>query len=138
MSWSFYTTLTARNRAIEAMVAVFALLWASVVMAYAVRGTEPLAWTGAAPEAQWYHPAALLFACVLHMAGTAITRPSPVPALLRTLGMAGMSLIFSHLAWHGLGSSAAPTYAFIASCCAAGALNALRDARYAREVCRAA
>ncbi len=137
MSWALYTTLTARNRAIEAMVALFALLWAAIVMTYAVRGTMPLAWAGVAQSAQWHLPAALLGTCALHMIGTVTTRAAPLPAILRTIGMAGMTCIFALLAYQGIGQSAAPTYAFIAACCAAGALNAARDARYAREVSRA-
>lgn len=136
MTWTLYVTLTARNRAIEAMVALFALIWAVVVLSYALRGTMPLAWAGAAPAAQWHIPMVLLSASALHMAGTALTRETALPAVLRAMGMAGMVLTFGYLSWRGLGSSAAPTYAFIASCCAAGFLNAARDARYAREVAR--
>lgn len=138
MSWSLYITLTARNRAIEAMVAMFALIWAAVVMSYALRGTMPLSWAGAATDGQWHHPAVLLSASAMHMAGTALTRAAPLPALMRVAGMTVMSLTFGHLSISGLGSSAAPTYAFIAACCLAGAFNATKDARYAREVNRAA
>lgn len=137
MSWSIYITLTARNRAIEAMVAMFALIWAGVVLSYAMSGTMPLAWAGATPDAQWHHPGALLAAGVLHMAGTALNRPAPLPAILRAIGMASMAATFAHLSWQGLGQSAAPTYAFIAACCAAGVVNAVKDARFAREVARA-
>lgn len=138
MSWTLYTTLTARNRAVEAMVALFALIWAVVVLSYALRGTMPLSWAGAPPEAQWHHPVVLLVAGALHMAGTALNRPMPLPPMMRAAGMALMTATFAHLAWRGIGSSAAPTYAFIACCCLAGALNATKDARYAREVNRAA
>lgn len=138
MSWSLYTTLTARNRAIEAMVAMFALIWAIVVLSYAFRGNMPLAWANPAASAQWHHPAVLLMASALHMTGTALNRPAPAPAILRAAGMAIMTLTFGHLSWAGIGSSAAPTYAFIAACCAAGAMNAAKDARYAKEVVRAA
>lgn len=137
MSWSLYTTLTARNRAIEAMVALFALIWAGVVLSYALRGTMPLAWVTPDASAQWHHPAVLLAACTLHMAGTALTRPSPAPAILRVIGMAIMAMTFGHLSWAGLGTSAAPTYAAHAAACILGAVNAARDARYAREVRRA-
>lgn len=138
MSWTLYTTLTARNRAIEAMVAFFALTWATVVLSYALRGTMPLAWVNPAASSQWHHPAILLVGSALHMTGTALNRPRQMPAILRVAGMAIMSLTFGHLCWAGLGSSAAPTYAFISACCLAGAVSALRDARYAREVHRAA
>lgn len=138
MSWTLYTTLTARNRAIEAIVAVFALLWAAVVLSYAISGTMPLEWVTPDAAAQWHHPAVLLAACALHMTGTALTRPSPAPAILRVVGMSIMALTFGHLSWSGIGTSAAPTYAAHAAACVLGAFNAAKDARYAREVSRAA
>lgn len=137
MSWSLYTALTARNRAIEAIIALFALLWASLVLSYALRGTGPLIWAGVPAHAQWHAPTVMLGACLVHMLGTVLNRPKPLPAIMRAAAMAVMGILFASLAWRGLGQSAAPTYAFIAATCAAGAVNAARDARYAREVARA-
>lgn len=137
MSWSLYTALTARNRAIEAIIALFALLWASLVLSYALRGTGPLIWAGVPEDAQWHAPTIMLGACLVHMAGTVLIRPRPLPAIMRAVAMMVMAVMFAALAYRGLGQSAAPTYAFIAATCMAGAFNAARDARYARELSRA-
>lgn len=137
MTWSLYTALTARNRAIEAIVALFGLFWGCLVLSYALGGTMPLAWAGMAEDQQWHIPAFVLGACALHMAGTAMMRPVPLPAILRAVGMAAMAAAFAFLALRGIGQSAAPTYVFLCGTCLAGAWNAARDARYAKEVARA-
>jgi hypothetical protein len=139
MAWALYTALTARNRAIEAGVAFFALFWASVVLSYALSGKAPLSWAVPPGMEQWVHPAVLLGACAIHMAGTALNRPAPLPAILRAFGMLAMAGVFGHLSWQGLGLSAGPTYAAIMASCILGASNAAKDAHFARsEVRRAA
>lgn len=136
MTWSLYTTLTARNRAIEALVAILMAIWAGVVLSYALRGLQPLAWAGIGPDAQWRYIATAVLSCVLHMAGTQLAGPAPLPAIMRAVGMAGMAALLAVLAWCGLGSSHAPTYGMAMLACVAGVHNALRDAHYAREVIR--
>ena len=98
MTWTLYTTLTARNRAIEALVAILMAIWAGVVLSYALRGLQPLAWAGIGPDAQWRYIATAVLSCVLHMAGTQLAGPAPLPAIMRAVGMAGMAC--SDL-WHG-------------------------------------
>ena len=138
MTWALYTRLTARNRAIEALVAGFVFFWSIIVLQYWASGTNPLGWAGLPEARQWQHPAALLAACVLHMAGTALDRPWPLPALMRAAAMASMASVMAHLSWLGGGQSAMPTYLALSAACLGGLMVALRDARFAREVNRAA
>lgn len=138
MTWVIYTRLTAQNRAAEAAVALFCLIWAAMVAQYWAQGTGPLDWAGIPRANQWQHPAALALAGALHWTGMALARPHPLPPLMRATAMAAMAGTFAHLAIMGAGQSALPTYAALAAACLGGVIVALRDLHYASEVRRAA
>ena len=134
MSWSLYKRLTARNRAIEAAIAAFVLFWSATVLHYWLTGSAPLAWAGLPEGDQWQHPAILLAACAIHMAGIRVDQPHPWPAIARAAALGVMTATFAHLSYLGVGLSAMPTYLAMAVICGISATVPLRDARYAREV----
>lgn len=134
MTWTIYTQLTSHSRAAESIVAIFALFWAAWVAVLTGMGGTPMRWVGLDGAAQYAIPAALCVSGLLHVAGLRLTHIMPISAIMRAVGLAGMALLFGVLSYVGMQSSAGPTYFAFASACFGGAFNAVRDARYAKEL----
>lgn len=132
MSYTLYAQLTAKARALEMIVAVFAAFWAFQVLIYALTGTEPLAWAGMKGQDGAILPGALLALGGIHAAGTWGWRRGAHAAVARAIAMAGMTVCFAYLAFMGSGTSAAPTYFGIAIACFGAVFPAAKDAHYAR------
>jgi hypothetical protein len=132
MTWSIYTQLTSHSRGVESIVAMFCLFWAAWVSALIGQGGTPMQWAGMTGSAQYTIPALLALSGALHVVGLRLLRVMPLSAILRAVGMLGMSGVFGWLCWTGLRSTAGPTYLAFTAACLGGVLNAVRDARYAR------
>ncbi len=134
MTWAIYTQLTSHSRAAESIVAMFCLFWAAWVSMLIGQGGTPMRWVGLDGSAQYAVPALLCLAGMMHVAGLRLMHVMPLSAILRAVGMICMALVYGRLSYIGVQSSAGPTYFAFAFACLGGAFNALRDARYAKEL----
>lgn len=133
MSWTLYTQITAKARALEMVIAVFVAFWAFTVLTYALVGTAPLSWANFSRHQEITLTGMLLALGGLHLIGTLSTDRGAWPGIARAVAMGGMALSFAGLAIQGGGTSAAPTYLGITLACLAAVVPAMRDAHYARR-----
>lgn len=132
MTWTLYTRVTAKARALEMVIAAFVAFWAFNVLVYALFGRGPLLWAGLSRVTEIQLTAGLLCLSAVHLVGTYQVDRGTWPAAARAVAMAGMALCFAFLAVQGGGTSAAPTYFGITLACLGAVAPAAKDARYAR------
>lgn len=134
MTWTIYTSLTSHARVAESVVAMFCLFWAAWVSALIGQGFTPMLWTGLEGGAQYLVPLLLSLSGLLHVTGLRLLNVMPLSAVLRAIGLGSMAAVFGLLCYFGLKSSAGPTYFAFTLLCMGGAVNAVRDARYAKDL----
>lgn len=130
-SWIIYVRIAAANRAVEALVAAWAILWGALVLLYRVTdGAGP----GAARADDARFAVALVLAGAVHMVATNITVAHWAPATARALAMTALATTFGHLAWAAGSVSAAMSCAGYAIAALGGVRSAALDARYWPQV----